>query len=199
MSEDNDDSHLSDTELRVRTLESLLVDKGIVDPEALEVLIQTYEEKIGPQNGSHVVARAWLVPEYRNWLLRDATKAIADMGYMGLQGEHMYVVENTPDVHNLVVCTLCSCYPWPVLGLPPTWYKSAPYRSRAVIDPRGVLAEFGTEVGPDVAVRVWDSTAELRYLVLPERPQGTDGMNQKELAQLVSRNAMIGVEKVAAP
>ena len=199
MSEDHDDSHLSDTELRVRTLESLLVDKGIVDPEALEVLIQTYEEKIGPQNGSHVVARAWLEPEYRDWLLRDATTAIADMGYRGLQGEHMYVVENTPDVHNLVVCTLCSCYPWPVLGLPPTWYKSAPYRSRAVIDPRGVLAEFGTEVGSDVAVRVWDSTAELRYLVLPERPQGADGMSQKELAQLVSRNAMIGVEKVATP
>ena len=199
MSEDHDDSHLSDTELRVRTLESLLVDKGIVDPEALEVLIQTYEEKIGPQNGARVVARAWSEPEYRDWLLRDATTAIADMGYRGLQGEHMYVVENTPDVHNLVVCTLCSCYPWPVLGLPPTWYKSAPYRSRAVIDPRGVLAEFGTEVGSDVAVRVWDSTAELRYLVLPERPQGTDGMSQKELAQLVSRNAMIGVEKVVAP
>ena len=199
MSEDHDDSHLSDTELRVRTLESLLVDKGIVDPEALEVLIQTYEEKSGPQNGSHVVARAWVEPEYRDWLLRDATTAIADMGYRGLQGEHMYVVETTPDVHNLVVCTLCSCYPWPVLGLPPTWYKSAPYRSRAVIDPRGVLAEFGTEVGSDVAVRVWDSTAELRYLVLPERPQGTDGMNQQELAQLVSRNAMIGVEKVATP
>ena len=199
MSEDHDDSHLSDTELRVRTLESLLVDKGIVDPEALEVLIQTYEEKIGPQNGGRVVARAWSEPEYRDWLLRDATTAIADMGYQGLQGEHMYVVENTPGVHNLVVCTLCSCYPWPVLGLPPTWYKSAPYRSRAVIDPRGVLAEFGTEVGSDVAVRVWDSTAELRYLVLPERPQGTDGMSQKELAQLVSRNAMIGVEKAAAP
>ena len=199
MSEDHDNSHLSDTELRVRTLESLLVDKGIVDPEALEVLVQTYEEKIGPQNGARVVARAWSEPEYRDWLLRAATTAIADMGYHGLQGEHMYVVENTPDVHNLVVCTLCSCYPWPVLGLPPTWYKSAPYRSRAVIDPRGVLAEFGTEVGSDVAVRVWDSTAELRYLVLPERPQGTDGMSQKELAQLVSRNAMIGVEKVAAP
>ncbi len=199
MSEDHDNSHLSDTELRVRTLESLLIDKGIVDPEALEVLIQTYEEKIGPQNGCHVVARAWSEPEYKDWLLRDATAAIADMGYQGLQGEHMYVVENTPDVHNLVVCTLCSCYPWPVLGLPPTWYKSAPYRSRAVIDPRGVLAEFGTEVGSDVAVRVWDSTAELRYLVLPERPQGTDGLSQKELAQLVSRNAMIGVEKVAAP
>jgi len=199
MSEDHDNSHLSDIELRVRTLESLLVDKGIVDPEALEVLIQMYEEKIGPQNGSQVVARAWSEPEYRDWLLRDATAAIADMGYRGLQGEHMYVVENTPDVHNLVVCTLCSCYPWPVLGLPPTWYKSAPYRSRAVIDPRGVLAEFGTEVSSDVAVRVWDSTAELRYLVLPERPQGTDGMSQIELAQLVSRNAMIGVEKVAAP
>jgi len=176
-----------------------LVDKGIVDPEALEALIQAYEEKIGPQNGSRVVARAWSEPEYRNWLLQDATSAIAEMGYSGLQGEHMYVVENTSNVHNLVVCTLCSCYPWPVLGLPPTWYKSAPYRSRAVIDPRSVLAEFGTEVGPHVAVRVWDSTAELRYLVLPERPEGTDGMGQKELAQLVGRNAMIGVEKVLAP
>ena len=196
---DPNHSHLSDTDLRVRSLESLLLDKGMVDPDALEALIQTYEHKVGPQNGARVVVRAWTDPDYKEWLLRDATAAIADMGYHGRQGEHMYVVENTAEVHNLVVCTLCSCYPWPVLGLPPTWYKSAPYRSRAVMDPRGVLREFGTEVGGDVAVRVWDSTAELRYLVLPERPQGTEGMSQEELAALVGRNAMIGVEKVAGP
>ena len=195
----DDHSHLSETELRVRSLESLLVDKGMVDPAALDALIQTYEEKIGPQNGARVVARAWSEPDYKAWLLQAATAAIADMGYTGRQGEHMYVVENTPLTHNLVVCTLCSCYPWPVLGLPPTWYKSAPYRARAVIDPRGVLAEFGTEVGADVAVRVWDSTAELRYLVLPERPQGTGGMDPSELAGLVTRNAMIGVERASAP
>ena len=199
MSTEHDHSHLSDTELRVRSLESLLVDKGMVDPAALDALIENYEKKVGPQNGAHVVARAWLEPDYKAWLLDDAAAAIADMGYTGRQGEHMYVVENTPEVHNLVVCTLCSCYPWPVLGLPPVWYKSAPYRSRAVIDPRGVLAESGTVVGAEVAVRVWDSTAELRYLVLPEQPKGTDGMSQDALAALVSRNAMIGVEKVAAP
>ncbi|MBT4043680.1 MAG: nitrile hydratase subunit alpha [Rhodospirillaceae bacterium] len=198
MSESHDHSHLSDTELRVRSLESLLVDKGMVNPDALDALIQTYEHKVGPQNGARVVARAWSEPDFKAWLLKDATAAIADMGYHGRQGEHMYVVENTAEVHNLVVCTLCSCYPWPVLGLPPTWYKSAPYRARAVIDPRGVLAEFGTEVGVDVSVRVWDSTAELRYLVLPEQPKGTEGMNQEELAALVGRNAMIGVEKVSA-
>jgi len=200
-SEDHGDpnhSHLSDTDLRVRSLESLLLDKGMVDAAALEALIQNYEHKVGPQNGARVVARAWSDPAYKEWLLRDATAAIADMGYHGRQGEYMYVVENTAAVHNLVVCTLCSCYPWPVLGLPPTWYKSAPYRSRAVMDPRGVLREFGTEVGEDVAVRVWDSTAELRYLVLPEQPEGTEGMSQDELAALVGRNAMIGVEKVAA-
>ena len=199
MSDSHDHSHLSDTELRVRSLESLLVDKGIVDPAALDTLVQTYEEKIGPQNGARVVARAWAEPDFKAWLLRDATAAIAEMGYHGRQGEHMYVVENTAEVHNLVVCTLCSCYPWPVLGLPPTWYKSAPYRSRAVIDPRGVLREFGTEVADDMAVRVWDSTAELRYLVLPERPGGSEGMGQEELAALVTRNSMIGVEKAAAP
>ncbi|MDP6831303.1 MAG: nitrile hydratase subunit alpha [Alphaproteobacteria bacterium] len=201
-SEDHSDpnhSHLSDTDLRVRSLESLLLEKGMVDADALEALIQTYEHKVGPQNGARVVARAWSEPDYKDWLLRDATAAIADMGYHGRQGEHMYVVENTGEVHNLVVCTLCSCYPWPVLGLPPTWYKSAPYRSRAVMDPRGVLREFGTEIGADVAVRVWDSTAELRYLVLPERPEGTEGMSQEELAALVGRNSMIGVEKVASP
>ena len=187
----------SEVELKVKALESLLVEKGLVDPAALDALIDTYENRVGPKNGARVVVRAWTEPQFKDWLLKDATGAIGSIGFTGRQGEHMKVIENTPAVHNLVVCTLCSCYPWPVLGLPPTWYKSAPYRSRAVIDPRGVLAEFGTEVGSDVAVRVWDSTAELRYLVLPERPQGTDGMNQKELAQLVSRNAMIGVEKVA--
>jgi len=199
MSSEHEHSHLSETELRVRSLESLLVDKGMVDPDALDALIQTYEEKIGPQNGANVVARAWVDGDYKAWLLADASAAIADMGYSGRQGEHMYVVENTSQTHNLVVCTLCSCYPWPVLGLPPTWYKSAPYRARAVIDPRGVLAEFGTEVGREVAVRVWDSTAELRYLVLPERPTGTDHMSQDDLAGLVTRNAMIGVEVVKAP
>ncbi|MSO81197.1 MAG: nitrile hydratase subunit alpha [Alphaproteobacteria bacterium] len=196
---DHGHEHLSETELRVRALESLLVEKGLVDPATLDALIQTYETRIGPRNGARVVARAWLEPDYRDWLLSDASAAIADMGYAGRQGESMYVVENTPVVHNLVVCTLCSCYPWPVLGLPPVWYKSAPYRSRAVIDPRGVLREFGTAVGDEVEVRVWDSTAELRHLVLPERPGGTAGMDLESLAGLVTRNAMIGVEKVAGP
>ena len=190
--------HLSDTELRVRALESLLIDKGLVDPAALDALIERYETKVGPRNGAAVVARAWTEPDYKTWLLQDASAAIADMGFTGRQGENMLVVENTDSVHNLVVCTLCSCYPWPVLGLPPVWYKSAPYRSRAVIDPRGVLREFGTDIGEDVEVRVWDSTAELRYLVLPQRPAGTDGMSASELAGLVTRNAMIGVETVKA-
>ena len=190
--------HLSDTELRVRALESLLIDKGLVEPAALDALIERYETKVGPRNGAAVVARAWTEPDYKTWLLQDASAAIADMGFTGRQGENMLVVENTDSVHNLVVCTLCSCYPWPVLGLPPVWYKSAPYRSRAVIDPRGVLREFGTDIGEDVEVRVWDSTAELRYLVLPQRPAGTDGMSASELAGLVTRNAMIGVETVKA-
>src|SRR5579872_4990348 len=174
---DHEHSHQavpSDPALRVKALESLLVEKGLVDKAALDALVDTYENKIGPRNGARVVARAWLDPDYKARLLRDATAAIAELGFTGMQGEHMVAVENTPAVHNLVVCTLCSCYPWPVLGLPPVWYKSPAYRSRAVIDPRGVLAEFGTELPDDTEVRVWDSTAELRYLVVPERPAGTE-------------------------
>jgi nitrile hydratase subunit alpha len=190
---------LSDVQLRVKALESLLVDKGLVDPVALDRLIDTYESKIGPRNGARVVARAWIDPAYKQRLLADASAAIAELGYIGRQGEDMVVLENTPEVHNLVVCTLCSCYPWPVLGLPPVWYKAAPYRSRAVLDPRGMLREFGVEVAADVEVRVWDSTAELRYLVLPERPDGTDGMGEEQLAELVTRDAMIGVARVGPP
>src|SRR5690242_16888360 len=189
----------SDLTLRVKALESLLVEKGLVDPAALDALIDNYEHKVGPRNGAQVVARAWVDPEYRKRLLDDATSAIAELGYGGRQGEHMRVVENGPRVHNLVVCTLCSCYPWSVLGLPPVWYKSAPYRSRAVIDPRGVLRDLGLELPDDVEVRVWDSTAELRYLVLPERPAGTDGMTEDQLAALVTRDAMIGTGVVRAP
>jgi nitrile hydratase len=189
----------SDPALRVKALESLLVEKGLVDPAALDALVDTYENKIGPRNGAGVVARAWVDPTYKARLLADANDAIADLGYVSRQGDRMVVVENTPAVHNLIVCTLCSCYPWPVLGLPPVWYKSAPYRSRAVIDPRGVLREFGLEVGENVEVRVWDSTAELRYLVLPERPVGSERMNEQELAALVTRDAMVGVAKVVVP
>jgi nitrile hydratase subunit alpha len=188
-----------DPVLRVKALESLLVEKGLVDPAALDALIDTYEHKVGPRNGAQVVARAWVDPAYKKRLLADATAAIAELGYAGRQGEHMVVVENTPTVHNLVVCTLCSCYPWPVLGLPPVWYKSAPYRSRAVIDPRGVLRELGLELPDGVEVRVWDSTAEVRYLVLPERPPGSEEMSEEALAALVGRDAMIGVAKVALP
>jgi nitrile hydratase len=186
----------SDLALRVKALESLLVQKGLVDPAALDALIDTYEHKIGPRNGARVVARAWADAAYKRRLLADATAALGELGYLGAQGENMVVLENTPKVHNLVVCTLCSCYPWPVLGLPPVWYKSAPYRSRAVIDPRGVLREFGLELPEDVEVRVWDSTAELRYLVLPERPAGTEKLSEDELAALVTRDAMVGVAKV---
>jgi nitrile hydratase subunit alpha len=189
----------SDVALRVQALESLLIDKGLVDPAAINLLVEAYETRIGPRNGAQVVARAWTDPEFKTWLLRDATAAIASLGFAGRQGEHMKVVENGPKVHNLVVCTLCSCYPWPVLGLPPAWYKSAPYRARAVANPRGVLKEFGTELGVDVEIRVWDSTAEMRYLVLPERPDGTAGWAEADLAKLVTRNAMIGVEKVRGP
>jgi nitrile hydratase subunit alpha len=189
----------SDLALRVKALESLLVEKGLVDPAAVDALIDTYETQVGPRNGAKVVARAWSDPAFKQWLLEDATAAIASMGYTGRQGEHMKVVENTSTVHNLVVCTLCSCYPWPVLGLPPVWYKSAPYRARAVADPRGVVKEFGTELGDDVEIRVWDSTSEMRYLVLPERPAGTEGWSEEELASLATRNAMIGVEQAKSP
>jgi nitrile hydratase subunit alpha len=203
--DDHDHDHvdagppLSDPQLRVKALESLLTDKGLIDPAALDRLIDTYETKVGPRNGARVVARAWVDPAYRQRLLADASAAVAELGYMGPEGQDMVVLENTPKVHNLVVCTLCSCYPWPVLGLPPVWYKAPPYRSRAVIDPRGVLREFGLEVGDDVELRVWDSTAELRYFVLPERPAGTEGMSEEELATLVTRDSMIGVGKVAPP
>ncbi|HVP46407.1 MAG TPA: nitrile hydratase subunit alpha [Bryobacteraceae bacterium] len=189
----------SDLALRVKALESLLVEKGLVDRAALDALIDTYQHKVGPRNGARVVARAWVDAAYKQRLLEDATSAIAEFGFAGRQGEHMVALENTPKVHNLVVCTLCSCYPWPVLGLPPVWYKSAPYRSRAVIDPRGVLREFGLELPEDVEVRVWDSTAELRYLVVPERPAGSENLSQEELVALVTRNAMIGVAKVTMP
>jgi len=189
----------SDFALRVKSLESLLVEKGLVDRTALDTLVDTYEHKIGPRNGARVVARAWTDPAYKQRLLTDADAAIAELGYGGMQGEHMVVVENTPTAHNMVVCTLCSCYPWPVLGLPPVWYKSAPYRSRSVIDPRGVLREFGVAVSENIEVRVWDSTAEVRYLVLPERPAGTENLNEDALAALVTRDSMIGVGKITAP
>jgi nitrile hydratase subunit alpha len=189
----------SDPALRVMALESLLVEKGLVDPAALDALIDTYEHKVGPRNGARVVARAWVDPEYKARLLADAGSAITELGYATQGREHLVVVENTPERHNLVVCTLCSCYPWPVLGLPPVWYKSAPYRSRAVIDPRGILREFGLEISEEVEIRVWDSTSEMRYLVLPERPEGTENMTEDELATLVTRDAMIGTAKVTLP
>jgi nitrile hydratase len=187
----------SDLTLRVKALESLLTEKGLVDTKALDALIDRYQHKVGPRNGARVVARAWVDPAYKQRLLADASAATAELGYGGAQGEHMVVVENTPKIHNLIVCTLCSCYPWSVLGLPPVWYKSAPYRSRAVIDPRGVLREFGLELGQETEIRVWDSTAEVRYLVLPERPAGSEKLDEDALAELVTRDAMIGVAKVA--
>jgi nitrile hydratase len=186
----------SDLTLRVKALESLLVEKGVVDRTALDVIVDAFETKIGPRNGARVVARAWVDPEYKQRLLTDATAAIAELGFTSTLGDDMIVLENGPKVHNMVVCTLCSCYPWPILGLPPVWYKSAPYRSRAVIDPRGVLKELGLELAPDVDVHVWDSTAEIRYLVLPERPAGSDRMSEAELAALVTRDSMIGTAKV---
>lgn len=189
----------NDPTLRVKALESLLVEKGLVDPAALDALVDTYENKIGPRNGAKVVARAWVDPAYKARLLADANDAMSDFGFLSKQGDRMVVLENTPRVHNVIVCTLCSCYPWPVLGLPPVWYKSAPYRSRVVIDPRGVLREFGLQLPEDVEVRVWDSTAELRYLVLPERPHGTENMSEDELAALVTRDSMVGVTKSSPP
>ena len=189
----------SETAMRVKALETLLTEKGLLDPAAIDALVETYETRIGPRNGAKVVARAWTDPDYKARLLEDGSKAIAELGFSGVQGEDMIVVENTDDVHNLVTCTLCSCYPWPTLGLPPIWFKSAPYRARSVIDPRGVLEEFGVELSDDIEVRVWDSNAELRYLVLPQRPAGTDGLSEDELAALVTRDSMIGTALVEAP
>ena len=195
----HDLSALSEPEVRVRVLESILTEKGYVDPAALDALIETYEVEIGPRNGARVVARAWSDPDYRVRLMSDATPAIAELGYAGRQGEHIVAVENTRTLHNVVVCTLCSCYPWSVLGLPPAWYKAAPYRSRAVRDPRGLLAEFGTLLPDEVAIRVWDSTAELRYLVVPLRPEGTEGWSEEHLAELVTRDSMIGTALARSP
>jgi nitrile hydratase subunit alpha len=186
------DNHLDPMDARVRALETILVDKGLIDPAAVDAIIDTYEHRVGPRNGARVVAKAWSDPDFSEWLQRDATAAIASLGFTGRQGEHMQAVFNTPQLHNLVVCTLCSCYPWPVLGLPPVWYKSPPYRSRAVMDPRGVLAEFGVTLPETTSIRVWDSTAELRYLVVPMRPEGTDGLDEEALAGLVTRDSMIG-------
>jgi nitrile hydratase len=199
---DHDDYHHaipSDPALRTKALESLLVEKGLVDPGALDAIVDFYQNEVGPRNGAHVVARAWTDPAYRDWLMRDASAAIADLGYTGRQGEDMVALENTPDTHNMVVCTLCSCYPIPVLGLPPVWYKSAPYRSRAVIEPRAVLSEFGLDLAENVEVRVWDSTAELRYLVIPMRPEGTEGWDEARLAELVTRDSMIGTGLPLSP
>jgi len=206
MGNDHDEEHvrehdkpLSGPALRVKALESLLVEKGLVETKALDAIIDFYETKVGPHNGARIVARAWTDPAYKRRLLTDATAAIDEVGFGGSEGEDMLVLENAPKVHNMVVCTLCSCYPWPVLGLPPVWYKSAAYRARAVIDPRGVLKELGLELDDEVEVRVWDSTAELRYLVLPERPAGTEGWTEERLAALVTRDAMVGVAKVPSP
>jgi nitrile hydratase len=203
-SHDHDHGHDHDNDMdpmtaRVRALETILSEKGLIEPAAIDAIVDTYQNKVGPRNGARVVARSWVDPEFAGWLKRDATAAIASLGYTGRQGEHMKAVFNTPVEHNLVVCTLCSCYPWSVLGLPPVWYKSPPYRSRAVIEPRGVLAEFGAVLPEDVAIRVWDSTAELRYLVIPMRPQGTEHMSEEELAGLVSRDCMIGTAVPEAP
>lgn len=193
----NEGSELSDTELRVRALESLLTEKGLVDRATLDEIVDLYENRIGPRNGARVVAHAWSDPDYLQRLRDDASAAIAELGFGGFQGEDMVALENTPEVHNMVVCTLCSCYPWPVLGLPPVWYKSAPYRSRVVVEPRAVLAEFGVTLPDETEIRVWDSTAELRYLVLPMRPDGTEGWSEKELAAIVTRDSMIGTGLVS--
>ncbi|MGZ2259366.1 nitrile hydratase subunit alpha [Roseobacter sp. A03A-229] len=189
---------LSDVELRVKALESILTEKELIDPEAIDLIVETYETKIGPRNGARVVAKAWSDPAYKERLLSDATAAISELGFSGVQGEDMVVVENTEEVHNIVVCTLCSCYPWPTLGLPPVWYKAAPYRAKVVKDPRGVLEEFGVSLSEETEIRVWDSNAELRYLVLPKRPDGTDGMTEEQLAEIVTRDAMIGTDVLTA-
>ncbi len=200
MTHDHDhDNDMDPMTARVRALETLLSDKGLIDTAAIDAIVDTYQNKVGPRNGARVVARAWSEPEFCDWLKHDATAAIASMGFYGRQGEHMKAVFNTPQEHNLVVCTLCSCYPWSVLGLPPVWYKSPPYRSRAVMEPRSVLAEFGAHLPEDVRIRVWDSTAELRYLVVPMRPKGTDGMTQEQLADLVTRDSMIGTAFAEVP
>lgn len=199
MAHDHQNAPPSETAMRVKALETLLTEKGLVDPAAIDTLIELYETRIGPRNGAKVVARAWTDPDYKARLLKDGTAAIAELGFSGVQGEDMVVVENTDDVHNMVVCTLCSCYPWPTLGLPPIWYKSAPYRARSVSDPRGVLKEFGVDLPEDAEIRVWDSNAELRYLVLPQRPAGTEGMSEEQLAELVTRDSMIGTAVVEAP
>jgi len=196
---DHEHSELGEMDLRVRALETVLAQKGYIDPAALDALIDAYQTRIGPRNGARVVARAWVDAAFRDWLRRDATAAISSLGYTGRQGEHMVAVENTADEHHMVVCTLCSCYPWPVLGLPPTWYKSAPYRSRAVKDPRGVLADFGVVLPASTRIRVWDSTAEVRYLVIPRRPEGSEGLGEQELAALVTRDSMIGTGLARAP
>ncbi|MEQ1806489.1 MAG: nitrile hydratase subunit alpha [Burkholderiaceae bacterium] len=196
---DPEHSELGEMELRVRALETVLGQKGYVDPPALDALIDTYQTRIGPRNGARIVARAWVDADFHAWLMRDASAAIASMGYSGRQGEHMVALQNTPQDHHMVVCTLCSCYPWPVLGLPPTWYKSAPYRSRAVREPRAVLAEFGVTLPQSIQIRVWDSTAEVRYLVIPQRPAGTEGMSDTELAELVTRDSMIGTGLARQP
>lgn len=193
------DNQYSDMQARVKALETLLTEKGLIDPAAIDAIVETYETKVGPRNGARVVAKAWVDPAFADGLRRDATEAIASLGYTGRQGEHMRAVFNTPDTHNLVVCTLCSCYPWSVLGLPPVWYKAPAYRSRAVIDPRGVLAEFGVSLPESMGVRVWDSTAELRYLVVPLRPAGTEGMDEEALVNLVTRDSMIGTGLALTP
>lgn len=201
---DHDHDHDHDEEVgaldtRVKALESILTEKGYLDPATLDLIVERYEKKVGPRNGAHVVAKAWTDPAYREWLLRDGTAAIESLGYAGRQGEHMVVVENTPSVHNVIVCTLCSCYPWPVLGLPPTWYKSKEYRARMIADPRVVLNEFGLELADDIELRVWDSTSEIRYLVLPNRPAGTEGWTEEQLMDLVTRNSMVGTGVALAP
>ncbi len=199
MAHDHQNAPPSETAMRVKALETLLTEKGLVDPAAIDTLIELYETRVGPRNGAKVVARAWTDPDYKERLLKDGTAAIAELGFSGVQGEDMVVVENTDDVHNMVVCTLCSCYPWPTLGLPPIWYKSAPYRARSVSDPRGVLKEFGVDLSEDAEIRVWDSNAELRYLVLPQLPAGTEGMSEEQLAELVTRDSMIGTAVVEVP